>query len=125
MFFLLHKEQAPAKQQQAIEAYWKQREAELGDMPQFQKEILIRKEKQDVASGKRQLPPSVLNAGASAAPDSKAKPPGPVNGVVLPPPPPPTPTPLSQLKANAASASAKHVTAPTGAVVLPPPPPVK
>ena len=109
---------APVKQQQAIEEYWKAREAELAHLPGFKREVIIKKEKQEVKNGKRKLPPHVAQAGVAAIPSKPSaqqrfapqKQQPATAAATLPPPPP-----VSSSRAAASGG---------GGVFLPPPPPV-
>jgi hypothetical protein len=112
---------APVKQQQAIEEHWKAREAELAHLPGFKREMIIKKEKQEVKAGVRKLPPHVLQAGVADIPSkptpqqrfATARQPTPVASAATSlPPPPPVATTTSK------SSGAGH------GVFLPPPPPV-
>ena len=50
----------PALKQQAIDNYWKQRAQELSHMPNFKREVMIKKEKEEVRLGIRRLPPEIF-----------------------------------------------------------------
>lgn len=101
----------PTLRQQAIDNYWRQREKELSYLPNFKREVMIKKEQQEVKQGLRQLPPEIFQnlpsqekapAPSSTKAPIKAIPPPKIqpstlattttnssSGVFLPPPPPP------------------------------------
>ena len=96
---------APSRRRAAEDQYWTQRAAELlaSGLAPFQMEVVVKREKQEVASGRRRLPPEVLDldgqgpaapAAQRPATAARAAPPleravFPVStGIPLPPPPP-------------------------------------